>query len=111
MKELYEKGVATHLGPESCGVVREDLAEALTGVRAGQGIEPRKTLFQGADAVVPAEGNRSGGAIASRLYHPAGSETLACTETQRREPGDPVTRHGCDGAVARPGNPKGVRQW
>ena len=67
MKELYEKGVATHLGPESCGVVRKDLAEALTGVRAGQGIEPRKTFFQGADAVVPAEGNRPVGAIASRL--------------------------------------------
>ncbi len=67
MKELYEKGVATRLGPESCGVVREDLAEALTGVRVGRAIEPRKWHVQGADVFVVAEGNRAGGVFASRL--------------------------------------------
>ena len=36
MKELYVKGLAAHNGPESCGGVRKDAAEALTGVRAGR---------------------------------------------------------------------------
>jgi len=36
MRVLYEKGVATHLGPESCVGVREGDGEALTGGRAGR---------------------------------------------------------------------------
>ena len=36
MKEPYEKGVANHLGPESCAGVRKDAGEALTGAHAGQ---------------------------------------------------------------------------
>jgi RNA-directed DNA polymerase len=51
MRELYVEGVAIHDGPESCAVVREGGGEALTGVRAGWAIEPRKHLIQGADAV------------------------------------------------------------
>jgi hypothetical protein len=36
MKESYGKGSATHTGPESCVVIREDAGEALTGeVQAG----------------------------------------------------------------------------
>ena len=35
MKVSYSEGLATHAGPESCAVVREDGGEALTGVRAG----------------------------------------------------------------------------
>ena len=42
MQELYIEGLATHDGPESCGGVREGVGEALTGVRAGRAIEPRK---------------------------------------------------------------------
>ena len=36
MKEPHDEGVANHIGPESCIVVRESIGEALTGVRAGQ---------------------------------------------------------------------------
>jgi len=36
MKESYDEGVASHIGPESCAVVRKDKGEALTGVRAGR---------------------------------------------------------------------------
>lgn len=35
MKEPYEKGVANHLGPESCVCDREVMGEALTGENAG----------------------------------------------------------------------------
>ena len=52
MKEPYGEGVATHSGPESCVVVREDEGEALTGVRAGRVLsrEIAEPLW-GADAV------------------------------------------------------------
>jgi hypothetical protein len=36
MKKSYESGLATHIGPESCGVTRKGGVEALKGnVRAG----------------------------------------------------------------------------
>jgi len=36
MKESYDEGVANHIGSESCGGGSNAMAEALTGVRAGQ---------------------------------------------------------------------------
>jgi hypothetical protein len=36
MKESYESGLATHIGPESCGAAREGGVEALTGESAGR---------------------------------------------------------------------------
>ena len=51
MKESYGEGLATHTGPESCAVGREDEGEALTGVRAGQVLSREKERqVQGADA-------------------------------------------------------------
>jgi len=35
MKKSYVEGLAARNGPESCGGIREDDGEALTGVRAG----------------------------------------------------------------------------
>jgi hypothetical protein len=42
MEELHVEGLATHGGPESCVASCEGRGEALTGVRAGRAIEPRK---------------------------------------------------------------------
>jgi hypothetical protein len=39
MKESYESGSATHIGPESCGAAREGGVEALTGGSSRQGCE------------------------------------------------------------------------
>jgi hypothetical protein len=36
MQEPYSEGLAIHTGPESCGHLREDVPEALTGVHAGR---------------------------------------------------------------------------
>lgn len=52
MQEPHEKGVATHLDPESCAVVREDGSEALTGAHAGRAIEPRN-LKRRANGALP----------------------------------------------------------
>jgi hypothetical protein len=36
MEKSYESDLATHIGPESRGAVRESSVEALTGERAGR---------------------------------------------------------------------------
>jgi hypothetical protein len=36
MREPYKKGVAHHLGSESCASIRKEAGEALTGVYTGQ---------------------------------------------------------------------------
>ncbi len=38
MEEPYDEGLANHIGPESCGDGSNGMAEALTGVRAGQAL-------------------------------------------------------------------------
>src|SRR5437660_9190060 len=52
MRVPYGEGVASHTGPESCGCIREGAVEALTGVRAGWAIEPRKVHVRDAEAVL-----------------------------------------------------------
>src|ERR1700731_1058727 len=51
MKESYESGSATHIGPESCGAAREGGVEALTGERAGRVFSRVRQLLRDADAV------------------------------------------------------------
>ena len=50
MKKSYESGVATHIGPESCGAAREGGAEALTGEHAGRVSSCESLLLWDADA-------------------------------------------------------------
>jgi len=51
MKDPYGEGLATHTGPESCGVLRKERAEALTGVRAGRVLSRERVDLREADAV------------------------------------------------------------
>jgi hypothetical protein len=51
MKKSYESGVATHIGPESCGAARKGGVEALTGERAGRVFSRVRNLLRHADAV------------------------------------------------------------
>ena len=51
MKESYESGLTTHIGPESCGAAREGGVEALTGERAGRVFSRVRTSLRDADAV------------------------------------------------------------
>ena len=51
MKESYDSGIATHIGPESCGVARKGGVEALAGERAGRGFSRERNLLRDADAV------------------------------------------------------------
>jgi hypothetical protein len=95
MKKSYESGVATHIGPESCGAARKGGAEALTGERAGRVFSRVSSFLRDADAV------RSGGRHRTRRHRevcpsPARSET-PCTyvNTSHREvPGLPRYHRG-----------------
>ena len=51
MKKSYESGIATHIGPESCGATRKRGVEALTGERAGRVYSRVRHLLRDADAV------------------------------------------------------------
>ena len=51
MKKSHESGLATHIGPESCGAARKGSVEALTGERAGRVFSRVSNLLRDADAV------------------------------------------------------------
>src|SRR2546427_7077857 len=95
MKEPYKKGVASHLGPESCMVSRKAEREALTGERAGWAIEPRNGAhFRGPTLSSNAEGNTMG-VDNARLSSPcAVKDPRHARKLYAREPGDPSSARG-----------------
>ena len=90
MKVPCDEGVAIHIGPESCAVVREDLGEALTGERIGQPLS-RESLDLGADTVHKVEGNTSERIIASARMTRRGQRPWHVRTLLGREPGDLAT--------------------
>ena len=62
MKVCCDEGVAIHIGPEPCAVVREGGGEASVGDCIGQPLSHERKLVPGVDAVVMAEG-KTGGAL------------------------------------------------
>src|SRR5438034_11721496 len=51
MEKSHESGIATHIGPESCGAARKSSVEALTGDRAGRVFSRERHSLRDADAV------------------------------------------------------------
>ena len=111
MEELHVEGLATHGGPESCVASCEGRGEALTGVRAGRAIEPRKeqigvpTLYKKRKATSLAALSRAAGG--PRVVREPGH----VRNLRAREPGGPVPARprGC-GRAAR-GNAAAVILW
>jgi hypothetical protein len=87
VKVHYDEGVATHVGPESCGHPREGAVEALTGVRAGQPLSGESKL-SGAHAVTVAEGNTTGRDNASASPTRRRQRPWHVRTPSAREPGD-----------------------
>jgi hypothetical protein len=56
----YDEGIANHIDPEPCGVIREGGGEASAGERIGQPLSPENHFIPDADAVNYVEGNTSG---------------------------------------------------
>ena len=70
MEVLCDEGLASHIGPESCGAAREGRDEALTGERAGRPLSRDSLLQRGADVVAYTEGNMGGSVICELLSGP-----------------------------------------
>lgn len=82
MRVSHDEGLATHIGPESCAVIREGGGEALTGERAGRvwsrerDAPPReRRLLRGADAVEEGGRPHRGRRYRETPRDPARSET------------------------------------
>jgi hypothetical protein len=66
----YDEGIANHIDPEPCVVIREGGGEASAGERIGQPLSPENHLIPDADAVNYVEGNTSG--ASSRAFRRSG---------------------------------------
>jgi hypothetical protein len=99
----YGEGVANHIGPKPCAVVREDLGEASAGDRIGQPLSHEIPFILGADAVLESEGNTIGCAIASAQPAQRGLRTWHVRTLLAREPGDLMSDRGGSPPLARIG--------
>ena len=92
MQVLCDEGVAIHIGPEPCVVVREGAGEASAGERTGQPLSRESAIVPGADAVSEAEGNTDGHVSASARPARRGRRPWHVRTLLGREPGDRVSR-------------------
>ena len=60
MKVHCNEGIAIHIGPEPCAVIREGVGEASVGDGAGRPLSHEIGIVSGADALLLAEGNTDG---------------------------------------------------
>jgi hypothetical protein len=84
----YGEGVAIHIGPKPCVVVREGGGEASAGERTGQPLSRENEKVSGADAVSGAEGYMSGRVSASARTTRRGRRPWHVRTLLVREPGD-----------------------
>ena len=89
MKVHYDEGVANHIGPKPCGVVRKGGSEASAGERIGQPLSLERYSARDADALRRAEGNRTPCDIASTTVSRRGQRPWHVRTLLVREPGDP----------------------
>ena len=94
MRVRYDEGIANHIGPKPCAVVREDLGEASAGDCIGQPLSREIDVIPGADAVLLTEGNTDGHVIASVRPARRGRRPWHVRTLLVREPGDLMSDQG-----------------
>ena len=87
MQVSHSEGLANHTGPESCGGIREDAGEALTGERIGQPSSRESLILPDADVVRITEGNTDRCVIASICPTRRGRRPWHVRKLFAREPG------------------------
>ncbi len=110
MKESYTEGLASHSGPESCGVVRKGSVEALTGVRAGRVFSRERSKVRDADAVRIAEGATAAHRHREMRQGPARPQTPCTYGNTSHENREVLGSPAADGAAGRVGKSKDVRR-
>ena len=103
MRVRRDEGVATHIGPEPCAVIREGVGEASAGERTGQPLSRESDYLRGADAVTLAEGNMDGHVSASVRSTLRGLRPWHVRTLLVREPGDLQLDHSHVEGVVRIG--------
>ena len=98
-----DEGLANHIGPEPCAVVREDPGEASAGDCLGQPLSREIDVIPGADAVLLTEGNTDGHVIASVRPARRGRRPWHVRTLLVREPGDLMSDQGGPPSLARTG--------
>jgi hypothetical protein len=93
------EGIATHIDPEPCAGIREDVGEASAGERIGQPLSRESDISQGADAVSLAEGNTVGRVSARARPALRGLRPWHVRTLLVREPGDLQLDHSHDGVI------------
>jgi len=83
MKESYNEGLASYIGPESCLDDPRGRGKALTGESTGGLLSSEITCFQRQTSWAVWECNRAGRANRERLAPLAESGILACVDTLR----------------------------
>jgi hypothetical protein len=99
----HGEGIANHIGPEPCAVVREGIGEASAGDRIGQPLSREIDVILGADAVPLTEGNMGGRVIASARLAQRGRRPWHVRTLLVREPGDLMLDQGGSPLLARTG--------
>ena len=110
MKESYGEGLATHTGPESCGAVRKDGVEALTGARTGWVFSRESHSLRGADAVRRSGRPYPGHRQRKMPRNPARSKTPRMHGNASRENREGLGLSAADGAAERVGKSKDERR-
>lgn len=110
MRVLYEEGVATHLGPESCGGAREGVTEVLTGGVMSRVLSREIVVdFRAPPLSLQARGN-IGSAVTARTDRALrGRGPRAHTQAPHAGTGRPCVWPPGDGLEVREVNPKGGR--
>ena len=110
MKDSYGEGLATHTGPESCGVAREGGVEALTGVRAGRVLSRERYFLRGADAVGESGRQHPTHRHREMRWDPARSQTPCTYGNTSHENREVLGFPTADGAAGRVGKSKDARR-
>ena len=103
MQVHYDEGIANHIGPEPCAVVRKGGGEASAGERIGQPLSLENYVLLGRRRVTHRGRQHVRRAIASVWTAQRGQRHWHVRKLLVREPGDPVFDHRHNAAVVRIG--------
>ena len=111
MQKSYGKGLANHIGPESCGNSGNNGTEALTGVCTGWVLSPEMKIISSVDGFQVHGKQYFIDRYGKECEDSAGSETPSMYRDILRGNREALHLTFTDCIRVRMENPKGVRSW
>jgi hypothetical protein len=110
MREPYGKAVAPRTGPAPWRCVREDVLQALAGVRIGW-VLSREIILSGASRLFPFAEDTTGASLKLDAHGPrAVVDPMHVRRLSGQELGDPMPGRRRDSVAVRAVNPTGARR-